>query len=65
MLVSLVWGSQVMQQIAQHVRVSENKLVMAEKMAAMAKIYGAKHGRRPGWILPGVRCFYHNITIAG
>jgi alpha-mannosidase len=39
MLVSLVWGSQVMQQIAQHVRVSENKLVIAEKMAAMARIY--------------------------
>jgi alpha-mannosidase len=39
MLVSLVWGSQVMQQIAQHVRVSETKLVMAEKMAAMAKVY--------------------------
>ncbi|AMR34539.1 hypothetical protein A0256_12870 [Mucilaginibacter sp. PAMC 26640] len=39
MLVSLVWGSQVMQHIAQEVRVSENKLVMAEKMAAMAKIY--------------------------
>jgi alpha-mannosidase len=38
-LVSLVWGSQVMQQIAQEVRVSENKLVMAEKLAAMAKIY--------------------------
>ncbi|WP_208394738.1 glycoside hydrolase family 38 C-terminal domain-containing protein [Mucilaginibacter gilvus] len=40
MLVSLVWGSQVMQRIAQQVRVSENKLVMAEKLAAMAKIYG-------------------------
>jgi alpha-mannosidase len=39
MLVSLVWGSHVMQQIAQQVRVSENKLVMAEKLAAMAKIY--------------------------
>ncbi|RYU87306.1 glycosyl hydrolase [Mucilaginibacter terrigena] len=39
MLVSLVWGSQVMQQIAQRVRVSENKLIIAEKMAAMAKIY--------------------------
>ncbi|OOQ56821.1 glycoside hydrolase family 38 C-terminal domain-containing protein [Mucilaginibacter pedocola] len=39
MLVSLVWGSQVMQQIAQEVRVSENKLVMAEKLAAMARIY--------------------------
>jgi alpha-mannosidase len=37
--VSLVWGSQVMQHIAQQVRVSENKLIMAEKMAALAKIH--------------------------
>jgi alpha-mannosidase len=40
-LVSLVWGSQVTQQIAQEVRVSENKLVAAEKLAALAKIYVA------------------------
>jgi len=33
--VSLVWGSQVLQKIAQEVRISENKLLMAEKMAAM------------------------------
>lgn len=38
--VSLVWGSQVMQRIAQQVRASENKLIEAEKIAAMAKIYG-------------------------
>ncbi|MDB5123195.1 MAG: hypothetical protein JWP94_1324 [Mucilaginibacter sp.] len=38
-LVSLVWGSQVTQQIAQKVRVSENKLVATEKLAAIAKIY--------------------------
>ncbi|MBQ8774059.1 MAG: alpha-mannosidase, partial [Muribaculaceae bacterium] len=31
----LVWGSQVLQKIAREVRVSENKLVMAEKMAAL------------------------------
>ncbi|MET3977481.1 alpha-mannosidase [Mucilaginibacter sp. UYP25] len=37
--VSLVWGSQVMQQIAQKVRVSENKLIEAEKIASIAKIY--------------------------
>ncbi|MFD0763531.1 glycoside hydrolase family 38 C-terminal domain-containing protein [Mucilaginibacter lutimaris] len=37
--VSLVWGSQVMQQIAREVRVSENKLAQAEKMAAMARLY--------------------------
>lgn len=33
--VSLVWGSQVLQQIAQEVRTSENSLVSAEKYAAM------------------------------
>ncbi|MDU1890378.1 MAG: glycoside hydrolase family 38 C-terminal domain-containing protein [Dysgonomonas sp.] len=37
-LVNLVWGSQVLQQIAQQVRISENKIVMAEKIAAMANI---------------------------
>jgi alpha-mannosidase len=40
-LVSLVWGSQVTQQIAQKVRVSEDKLVTTEKLAALAKIYAA------------------------
>ncbi|NCD69740.1 glycoside hydrolase family 38 C-terminal domain-containing protein [Mucilaginibacter agri] len=40
MLVNLVWGSQVTQQIAQKVRVSENKLVSTEKLAAIAKLYG-------------------------
>ena len=40
MLVSLVWGSQVMQKIAQQVRISENKIVMAEKIAALGKVYG-------------------------
>lgn len=39
MQVSLVWGSQILQKIAQQVRVSENKIVMAEKMAALNKIY--------------------------
>ncbi|GAC1309954.1 MAG: glycoside hydrolase family 38 C-terminal domain-containing protein [Mucilaginibacter sp.] len=40
-MVSLVWGSQVTQQIAQKVRLSENKLVATEKLAAIAKIYAA------------------------
>jgi alpha-mannosidase len=39
MLVNLVWGSQVTQKIAQEVRAAENKLVSAEKLAAMAKVY--------------------------
>jgi alpha-mannosidase len=38
-LTSLVWGSQILQRIAQQVRVSENKLVVAEKLAAMATVY--------------------------
>lgn len=37
-LVNLMWGSQVLQKIAQEVRVSENKIMTAEKMAAMANI---------------------------
>ncbi|HCN82847.1 MAG TPA: glycosyl hydrolase, partial [Sphingobacteriaceae bacterium] len=38
-LTSLVWGSQILQRIAQQVRVSENKLVSSEKLAAMATVY--------------------------
>jgi len=38
-LVSLVWGSQILQHIAQEVRYSENKLISTEKLAAIAKIY--------------------------
>lgn len=37
-LVSLVWGSQVLQRIARQVRKAEDKLVMAEKLAAMAAV---------------------------
>jgi len=36
--VSLVWGAQVLQRIAQQVRTAENRLVMAEKMASMASV---------------------------
>lgn len=39
MLVSLMWGSQVLQKLAQQVRVSENKIVMAEKLAAISSVY--------------------------
>ncbi|SHJ88418.1 alpha-mannosidase [Tangfeifania diversioriginum] len=35
----LVWGSQVLQKIAQEVRVSENKIIMAEKMATLDFLY--------------------------
>lgn len=38
MHVNLMWGSQVLQKIAQEVRASENKMVMAEKMSVMAHL---------------------------
>jgi len=37
-LVSLVWGSQVLQKIAQQVRVAENNLLQAEKIAVMQNL---------------------------
>lgn len=36
---SLVWGSQILQKLAQRVRVSENKIIIAEKMASFAGVY--------------------------
>lgn len=39
-LVNLMWGSQVMQRIGRGVRTAENKLVMAEKLAAIAMLEG-------------------------
>jgi alpha-mannosidase len=37
-LVSLVWGGQILQQIARRVRAAENKIIATEKLAAMAGI---------------------------
>lgn len=37
-LVSLMWGSQALQRIAQQVRTSENKIIQAEKIMLMANI---------------------------
>lgn len=37
-LVNLMWGSQVLQKIGQQVRQAENKLIQAEKIAAMAHL---------------------------
>jgi alpha-mannosidase len=37
--VSLVWGAQVLQRIAQEVRTAENRIVMAEKMAVIAGVF--------------------------
>lgn len=38
----LVWGAQVLQKLAQEVRVSENRLIMAEKMASLDFLFNGK-----------------------
>ena len=38
-LVSLMWGSQVLQRIAREVRSAENKIITAEKLAAFASVW--------------------------
>ncbi|MDR3142781.1 MAG: glycoside hydrolase [Tannerellaceae bacterium] len=54
-LTSLVWGSQVMQTLAQEVRTAENNIVQAEKIAALTKMMRA-NSRYPkelideGWV---------------
>jgi len=39
MLVSLTWGGQVIQRLAQEVRAAENKIIVAEKLAALSNVY--------------------------
>jgi alpha-mannosidase len=48
-LVNLVWGAQVTQQLAQHVRLAENKIIQSEKLAAMAVWNGAMTWPRQGF----------------
>ncbi|ANH83063.1 hypothetical protein A8C56_20600 [Niabella ginsenosidivorans] len=57
--VSLVWGSQKLQQIAQMVRHTENRLVQAEKLSAMAGLYG--NYKRPGALLDEA---WRNLLLA-
>lgn len=38
-LTSLMWGTQVMQKLAQEVRVAENKIIQAEKMATLSRVW--------------------------
>jgi alpha-mannosidase len=45
-LTSLVWGGQILQQVAREVRMAENRIVAAEKLAAMAALH--KNAPWPG-----------------
>lgn len=42
LLVSLVWGSQILQKVAQQVRVAENNIIQAEKIASINMIANAR-----------------------
>ena len=57
--VSLMWGAQKLQQIAQMVRHAENKLLQAEKLSAMAGLYG--NDERPGALLDEA---WRNLLLA-
>ena len=52
--VNLMWGSQVLQKIAQEVRASENRIVMAEKMSVMAYLENKYIVDRQIWMRLGV-----------
>jgi len=43
LLVSLVWGAQVLQKMSQNIRAAENKLIMAEKLLAINTTEHQKH----------------------
>lgn len=58
-LVSLVWGSQVLQRIAQQVRAAENKLMMSEKLAALAHHYAGT-----AWPAPTLEGAWRNLMLA-
>ncbi len=57
--VSLVWGAQVLQRIAQQVRSAENKLAAAEKYAAI----GALHDRSP-WPRQALDTAWKSLLLA-
>lgn len=48
-LVSLMWGSQVLQKLSQEIRVTENKLIRAEKIASLQKIFHEKAWDQTVW----------------
>ena len=58
-LVSLVWGSQVLQRIAQQVRAAENKLIMTEKLAVLANHYAGTV-----WPADGLDGGWRNLMLA-
>src|SRR5689334_7985841 len=51
--VSLVWGAQILQKLAQNVRAAENKLIIAEKINAIQSVFFNKAADKdqfiPAW----------------
>lgn len=59
MQVGLVWGAQVIQRLAQEVRVAENKVVVAEKLAALSNMYSGN-----AWPGKGIDEAWENLLRA-
>ena len=60
-----MWGTQVMQRLAGEVRVAENAIVRAEKMAAYARLYKGMEWRLNVSMRDGARFYCRSIMIAG
>lgn len=60
-----MWGTQVMQRLAGEVRVAENAIVRAEKMAAYARLYKGMEWPTERIDEDGARFYCRSIMIAG
>jgi alpha-mannosidase len=58
-LVSLAWGTEVLRRLAQEVRVAENRIIVAEKLAALAKVY-----RNRAWAAESIDVAWQNLMLA-
>lgn len=59
LLVSLVWGAQILQKLAQQNRYAENRIISAEKMATLAKLY-----RHSAWPSEALDTAWTRILLA-
>lgn len=57
--VSLVWGGQIVQRVAQAVRAAENKLITAEKTAALSAVF-----HQTPWPQPALDTAWQNLLLA-
>jgi len=58
--VSIMWGSQILQDIAQQVKSAENNIIQAEKMASITKMYSADYP----WPLEKLNAAWENLLLS-